>query len=528
MTDTASPVAVWKMSPLTTLLVIIVSGVVGFTFYKGFDFIFYMWFNKEEYSHGVLIPFISAFLIWQRKDVLERMPFTGSVTGVSLVFLGLVLFVMGRMSALSLLINYSMIIVIAGLFLAYMGWRAFQIILVPMLLLFIMIPLPGFLYETFSANMQLISSDIGVTIIRMFGISVFLEGNVIDLGAMKLQVVEACSGLRYMFPLMTLGLIAAYFYKDSLWKRITVVLSSIPIAILMNSVRIAVIGVLVEYGGPAQAEGFLHDFEGWIVFMACTAVLVGEIWLLSRVGGAKRPLRQVFGLEFPSDTPKDASVQKRTLPVPFVVASMIIATTAIASIVLPERASAAVPRKSFSEFPLHLGTWQGRAEQMEKIYIDALNFDDYLLANYVGAERQPAVNLYVAYYENQLAAHKVPHSPRACLPGGGWKLTDLRVHASGVTSASGEPLMVNRVVIQHGDQKQLVYYWFQQRGRNITSEYLVKWYIFWDSLTKNRTDGALVRLVSPVRPSEDIADVDRRLAEFTKQIDVPLKAYIPD
>ncbi|BAV33902.1 EpsI [Sulfuricaulis limicola] len=528
MTDSASPVTVWKMTPLAILFAVIVSGLLGLTFHKGFDFIFYMWFNKEEYSHGVLIPFISAFLIWQRKDVLERLPFTGSVTGVVLVVLGLVLFVMGRMSALSLLINYAMIIVIAGLFLAYMGWRALQIILVPVLLLFFMIPLPGFLYETFSANMQLLSSEIGVAIIRMFGISVFLEGNVIDLGSMKLQVVEACSGLRYMFPLVTLGLIAAYFYKDSLWKRITVVLSSIPIAILMNSVRIGVIGVLVEYGGPAQAEGFLHDFEGWIVFMACTAVLVGEIWLLSKVGGVKRPLRQVFGLEFPSDTPKEAMVQKRTLPIPFIVASVIIAATAIASIALPERTSAAVPRKPLSEFPLHLGDWQGRAAQMEKMYIDVLNFDDYLLANYVGAKQQVPVNLYVAYYENQLAAHKVPHSPRACLPGGGWKLTDLRVYASGATSASGEPLMVNRVVIQHGDQKQLVYYWFQQRGRNITSEYLVKWYIFWDSLMKNRTDGALVRLVSPIMPNEDIADADRRLAEFTRQISEPLRAYIPD
>lgn len=528
MTDTVSPVAVWKMTPLTILLAVVVSGLLGITFYKGFDFIFYMWFNKEEYSHGVLIPFISAFLVWQRKDILERIPFRGSVSGLILVILGLVLLAMGRMSALSLLINYAMIIVIAGILLAYMGWRAFRIIFVPVLLLFFMIPLPGFLYETFSANMQLISSEIGVMIIRMFGISVFLEGNVIDLGTMKLQVVEACSGLRYMFPLVTLGLIAAYFYKDSLWKRIIVVLSSIPITILMNSIRIGIIGVLVEYGGPSQAEGFLHDFEGWIVFMACTAVLVGEIWLLSRIGGAKRPLRQVFGLEFPSDTPKDAAVQKRALTIPFVVASIIIATSAIVSVVLPERAGAAVPRESFSEFPLHLGAWQGRVEQMEKIYIDTLNFDDYLLANYVSAEQHPPVNLYVAYYENQLAAHKVPHSPRACLPGGGWQLTDLSVHPSGATTASGEPLMVNRVVIQNGDLKQLVYYWFQQRGRNITSEYLVKWYIFWDSLTRNRSDGALVRLVSPVRPGEDIADVDRRLAEFTRQISEPLIAHIPD
>jgi exosortase D (VPLPA-CTERM-specific) len=515
------------MTPLTILTAIVVSGLAGILFYKGFDFIFYMWFNKEEYSHGVLIPFISAFLIWQRKDTLERLPFTGSIAGLGLMLLGLLLFIMGRMSALSLLINYAMIIVIAGLFLSCMGWQAFRVILVPVLLLFLMIPLPGFLYETFSANMQLISSDIGVAIIRMFGISVFLEGNVIDLGIMKLQVVEACSGLRYLFPLMTLGLIAAYFYKDSLWKRITVVLSSIPITILMNSVRIGIIGVLVEHWGRPMAEGFLHDFEGWLVFMACTLVLVAEIWLLSRIGGAKRPLRQVFSLDFPLAAPKNALVRKRVLPAAFVAASMIIAISAVVSVALPDRTSVAVPRKSFAEFPLHLGAWQGRTEKMEKIYIDMLNFDDYLLANYVDAKQQHAVNLYVAYYANQLAASKVPHSPRACLPGGGWELADIR-ELTLAAAAGGESLRVIHAVIKKGDDKQLVYYWFQQRGRNIASEYPVKWYIFWDSLTRNRSDGALVRLVTPVERGEDIDVAEKRLTEFALQMHTLLREYVPD
>jgi len=516
------------MTPLTILIAIVVSGLAGILFYKGFDFIFYMWLNKEEYSHGILIPFISVFLVWQRKDVLERLNFTGSAAGLGLMFLGLVLFIMGRLSALSLLINYAMIIVVAGFLLSYMGWLAFRIILVPVFLLFLMIPLPGFLYETFSANMQLISSDIGVAIIRMFGISVYLEGNVIDLGAMKLQVVEACSGLRYMFPLMTLGLIAAYFYKDSLWKRITVVLSSIPIAILMNSVRIGAIGILVEYWGRAMAEGFLHDFEGWFVFMACTLVLIAEIWLLSRIGGEKRPLRQIFSVEPPLPTPKDAFIQKRAMPTTFVFASMIIAISAVVSVALPDRADAKVSRKPFSEFPLHVGTWQGRTEQMEKIYIDALNFDDYILANYVDAEQIHVVNLYVAYYENQLAAHKVPHSPRACLPGGGWELTDLRELTLAPVAAGGKPLRVNHAVIKKGEERQLVYYWFQQRGRNIASEYTVKWYIFWDSLTKNRSDGALVRLVTQVGRGEDIDAAERRLTEFARLMNLSLTEYVPD
>lgn len=528
MTDTSRPAVVWKMPALMILIIGIVGVLFGFLFYEELDFISTMWFNKQEYSHGVMIPFISAFLIWQRKDILERMPFTGSVGGLALMLSGVMLFVLGHLSTLIILMNYAMIIVIAGLFLAFMGWQAFRIVIIPTLLLFFMIPLPGFLFETFSDKMQLLSSSLGTEMIRFFGISVFLEGNVIDLGTMKLQVAEACSGLRYLFPLATLGFIAAYFFKDKMWKRIVVVLSSIPITILMNSARIAIIGILVDHGNRSLAEGFLHYFEGWVVFMICTAVLVGEMWALSRIEGTGRPLREVFGLDLPPPSPRDMPVHKRTVPRPFVVSLIAFAATAILFGVLPERVGAIMPRKTFSEFPLQIGSWKGRAEVMEKIYLDILDVDDYFLANYVDPANKNVVNLYVGYYATQLAEKKVPHSPRACLPGGGWTITSLREQVLATSSAHDQPLKVNRLIIEQGDQKQLVYYWFQERGRDITNEYLVKWYIFWDSLTKNRTDGALVRVTTLMGKGEDGAEADKRLISFVKAARPLLSGYIPN
>ena len=144
----------------------------------------------------------------------------------------------------------------------------------PLLFLLFMIPLPNFLYNNLSAQLQLLSSELGVAVIRLFDIGVYLEGNVIDLGTYKLQVVEACSGLRYLFPLTSLAFLMAYLFKAAAWKRIVIFLSSIPITLLINSFRIGVIGVLVEYWGPGQAEGFLHDFEGWVVFMSSLGVLL--------------------------------------------------------------------------------------------------------------------------------------------------------------------------------------------------------------------------------------------------------------
>ena len=257
----------------------------------------------EEYGYAYIIPVVALFMIWQKRETLERLPFDGSWAGVVLVLIGVGLSLLGDLSTLYVVVQYAFLVVLAGLALTFMGWQGFKEIWVPLLLLAFMIPLPNFLYQSVSAQSQLISSQLGVAIIRLFGISVLLEGNVIDLGNYKLQVAEACNGLRYLFPLMALGFIAAYFFKGALWKRAIIFLSTIPITILMNSFRIGVIGIMVEHWGRATAEGFLHDFEGWVIFMACTAVIVGEMWLLAKIGARKQSLREVFAVEFPARVP---------------------------------------------------------------------------------------------------------------------------------------------------------------------------------------------------------------------------------
>jgi EpsI family protein len=134
----------------------------------------------------------------------------------------------------------------------------------------------------------------------------------------------------------------------------------------------------------------------------------------------------------------------------------------------------------------------------------------------------------VAYYSSQRKGEAI-HSPRSCLPGGGWRIKELSSRAlSDVLLPDNRPLTVNRAVIQKGEYRQLVYYWFQQRGRNLTDEYVVKWYLFWDALNRNRSDGALVRLVVMVQPGQDLSEGDRQLTAFARAIVSPLGAYIPD
>jgi exosortase D (VPLPA-CTERM-specific) len=482
--------------------------------------------TRPEYSHGILIPFIAAFLVWQRRDQIERMPFTGSWAGLGLVLFGVALGVIGKLSTLFTIEHYSVVITLYGLVLALTGWRVFRLLWVPLLVLLFMVPLPDFLYDDFSAQLQLLSSRVGVWFIRLLGISVYLEGNVIDLGIYKLQVAEACSGLRYLFPLMTLGFLMAYFFKAAFWKRALLFLSSIPITILMNSFRIGTIGVMVEHWGVQMAEGFLHEFQGWIVFMASSAIMVLEIMLLARIGSGRGPWRELFGLEFPAPTPNAPAAVARPVPTSLYASAVVLLVVAGASLSLPERAESIPRRTAFADYPSTLGPWAGRRETMESVYLNALMLDDYYLADFVrGAE--PPINFYVAWYDSQRAGRSA-HSPRSCLPAGGWQIQSLTQRVLPDIRSGREPLRVNRVLIQLGSTRELVYYWFQQRGRVITNEYAAKWYLFRDALTRNRTDGALVRLVVALPPNGTASAADQQLAQFAAAVAGTLPAYVPN
>ena len=517
---------VWKLSPVA---LIVAGGAFALSLWLFWDGLFRMWgwwLEEPEYSHALLIPPIALFLVWQQKDRLERVPFTGSWFGVPLVLLGGLLLLLGQLATIYTLLEYAYLVTLFGLVLAFTGTRAFRWLFMPLFILVFMVPLPQFVLANLSTRLQLLSSQLGVWFMRLFDISVYVEGNVIDLGGYKLQVAEACNGLRYLFPLMTLGFLMAYFYKGALWKRIALFLSSIPITLFMNSLRVGSIGIMVEHWGIGMAEGFLHEFQGWAVFMVSAGLMLGEIIVLNRIGQEPGTWRQLFGVEFPAASPRGAPVARRVLSTPFLAACGLLLVFAAIMLAMPRPAEIFPKRESFASYPMEIGPWAGRSESMEGVYLDALKLDDYLLADYESPGGLP-VNVYMAYYDSQRKGEAV-HSPRSCLPGGGWQLKEFDQRNLDGIRIAGEPLRVNRTVIALGDKRELVYYWFQQRGRVMTNEIVVKWYLFWDALTRHRTDGALVRLIVALPPGADPASADHRLTDLTARIAPTLPRYVPD
>jgi EpsI family protein len=208
------------------------------------------------------------------------------------------------------------------------------------------------------------------------------------------------------------------------------------------------------------------------------------------------------------------------------VASGAVVLALVASTQIEKRPEVIPDRLVFAEFPAKIGPWEGKRDTMEQIYIDELKFDDYIISSFSDGKGTP-IEFYAAYYGSQ-ATGQSSHSPRNCLPGGGWQIKESATKQIPGVLVDGVPLIVNRFVIRKEDIQQLVYYWFQGRGRITTNEYMVKWYLFWDALTKQRTDGALVRLTTYVPPGDDIVDADKRLTQFAKDVENVLTPYIPN
>lgn len=505
--------------------------LLGLLYNQALDRLFGLW-RRDDFNYGYIIVPIALYVIWEKRAELKRCPSVPSWRGMIPIGVGVFLYTLGELGGEYTTIFLSLWVVVIGLSWLHLGWRKMNVIAFPLAFSLVMFPPPNLIYSNVSLKLKLVSSRIGVAMLQMLGMSAFREGNIIDLGFTKLQVVDACSGLRYLVPLVALGILLAYHYRLSVWNGAVLVISAIPVTIVTNSLRLASVGVLYPIWGPKVAEGFFHDVSGWLIFMVGFAVLVLEVWALKKVSPSVEAAPRLEGgsregIEIiPSGYkvgPSERSVGMLRHPHSVVAVLLLLATLLVFKGV--NFREMVPPGKPFSQFPLAVGEWNGSRSTMERRFLDTLKLSDYSLVDY----RDPSgreINLYVAYNESQRKGEST-HSPDSCLPGSGWVFGESGLVDLPVKNGDGEPMRIARAVMQKSGDRQVAYYWFPQRGRILTNMYQLKIYTFWDALTKRRTDGALVRLITPVYASEDPRDAEARLKEFTRHIVPVLDGFIP-
>ena len=481
-----------------------------------------------EYSHGPLIPIISLYLFLRElrqapaPDPTER---AARWPGILVASAGLALGLLGNLVQIADIVAYAFIVWVMGLVLVCFGWTRGKTHWAPVLHLIFMLPLPQFLYWKLTIFLQSVSSVLGVWFIDAAGIPVFLDGNIIDLGVYKLQVAEACSGLRYLFPILSFSYLFAILYRGPMWHKAVLLLSAAPITVFMNSFRIGVIGILVNFYGIEHAEGFLHFFEGWVIFLACVGILFAMAVALQRLTPNPLPLAEAIDLDTAGLGPIMARVLAIRPNAALGVGAIVGAAFSTVLILFPAPPTNTPDRTPFMLFPREVDGRFGAFESLDPGVAATLDADDYIAANYRGADG--LVNLFVAYYDDQTVGGGI-HSPEVCLPVGGWEVFSIEPVEVTMPDTVYGTFALNRAVIQKGVNKQLVYYWFEQRGRRMTNDFLAKMVVVYDSWARGRRDGALIRFVTPINTDEDEATADARLQKFMAEALRAMPNYVPE
>jgi exosortase D (VPLPA-CTERM-specific) len=523
--DQSAGPAASRLSRFTTwgmfwLLVSVIAAAVFFA--QGVDALLAAW-QLPEYSHGPLIPVLSAlmFLRQLKEYPIEPGPKNDRWVGLVLLVFAVAVGTMGKLANISDIVAYATIFWVGGLLLVSFGWKTGKHFWPPVVHLIYMLPLPGVVYYKLSASLQLVSSEFGVWLLQLLDVPVFLDGNIIDLGVLKLHVAEACSGLRYLFPILSFSYIFAVLYRGPMWHKAVLLISAVPITVAMNSVRIAIAGLLAERYGLEYLEGFTHFFEGWVIFLACIVLLFLLARLMLFFHPDKLSLGEALDLDTSGLIPQAMRIT-HVMPSPaLVIGAVMMCAASLAWFTLPERNVQAIDREQFHAFPREFGEWKqvGPSQSLSESVTRTLGADDYRSITLARDGSSDVVGFFSAWYEDQSKGGV--HSPEICLPGAGWEIAWLE--RTNIADRVGQeaPFMINRVIIQKGETRSMVFYWFEQKDRRIAWDFAAKFYLLVDGVTTGRTDGAMVRYITPINREETDADAEARLMEA-------LMATLPD
>ena len=241
------------------------------------------WINLPDFSHGFLIPIVSFYFVYERRKTLSALNPSSSWVGLGLIIFGILLLLLGNLATEYFTMRFSILLVFGGIILFLLGKEFFKSLLFPIAFLIFMIPIPSILMDRITFPMQLFASKVAANTLYLIGIPVLREGNVMLLANTSLEVAEACSGIRSLISLLALSVVFAYLSQRVTWKRIIVVLSTFPIAILANAARVSGTGILAHRYGDSVAQGFFHGFSGWILFVVAFICLFVVGSILSRI-----------------------------------------------------------------------------------------------------------------------------------------------------------------------------------------------------------------------------------------------------
>lgn len=246
------------------------------------------WWRDPNYGHGFLVPVFSAFVLWRERQRLTAIALKPASFGFVVMLGAIGLLLVGSLGAELFSTRFSFLVMVGGIVLFLAGWRMLRAVFFPLAFLVLMIPIPVLIYNQITFPLQLQASKFATFWLQLLNVPVLREGNLIELPNYILEVVDACSGIRSLMTLITLAIAYGYLVEKRRWVRWLLVFLMVPIAIASNSIRIVGAGLLTYHFGQRMAEGFFHEFSGWVIFVAALLLMFACHWLLRKIPGGGR------------------------------------------------------------------------------------------------------------------------------------------------------------------------------------------------------------------------------------------------
>jgi|GEM_PF-5211365 len=494
----------------------------GILYFKTISEIFAICWSYEEYSHGLLLPIVSGYFLWEKRLELvsrlkrdKRSTLTLSFYAWTMLLLGCLLFLLGVITSSLYLRWVSLFLSLSGLAFISLPYEFVKLSLPLLLINFLAKPIPDSLVPRLFSPFQMLGAKLSEYALKALNIPVYVQGNIIELPGMQLFVEEACSGMRSLFVVICLAVVLIITMPMTNWARVTLLLCSGIIAMTLNTLRVVATGLLAHYFGIKAAMGFFHTFTGLIVFAVEGLLIFIFAVFLSKISRGKKTNNDKNQERHWSER----SEQQSSI-LPSIFAIVFISFCGIgAGRLTPEQKTGhtqASQHVDLNSLPMQIGEWRGEeAQGLSLKERDTLKLDSYLKRSYVNSSGQ-RIYLYIGYWQSQSGDYQAAkHSPTICLPSNGWTISEIeRVSIGTPNEPSSQSVDVNRMRGSFQQHNQMFYYWFFSGQEIYRNEWQALLFLAKEQFLHNRSDGGIVEVSTSITGK---TEADRKSAEQAAQ-----------
>ncbi|WP_461833488.1 exosortase C-terminal domain/associated protein EpsI [Desulfothermus sp.] len=472
--------------------------------------------NSDDFSYALIIPFIVAYLVWEKRKNLSNTTIKPYWPGLVLIVFNFLFSIYGVLGSDISAARISWWLWIVSITLFCYGKDIFKVLFIPLIILAFVIPLPQHIYAPLTLSLKLISSKLAFYIISLAGIPVHVEGNIIDLGDTQLHVVDACSGLRYVLPLMAVAILYAHYSQRHWFKKLILILITLPLSMIMNGLRVGIIAILYKWVSPKVVESFYHELSGWFIFILSFGLLIGLNYILNLLPPKHKDF--TASKNHKNEKSKYTKNEHKNNLYPFCLTFTLLCILFISSI-----CTTSLPRiklaNGINSFPLHFKDWNGVFTPIDPEIIKRSGAEESFQATYINSKNE-MVSLYIGYRSTPfMESEEFFHSPTVCLPSSGWKILEKSSYKIPNVSYRYNNFVVTRLLVSKMGKKQLVYFWFQTKDKISRNIFENRFHLTLSALKRDNTYDITVHVYTIIKENESIKDAQKRLNGFVRDFE---------